>query len=1190
MYLKRIELLGFKSFTTKTAISFEPGISCIVGPNGSGKSNIADALRWVLGEQNARSIRGGKLEDVIFSGTEKRRALGMAEVSIILDNSDNYLPFTLSEVSVTRRTVRGGGSEYLINNQPCRLKDIHDLFLDTGIGVEGLSLINQNRISELINARPDERRALVEDAAGIVKYRERKREAVRKLIETEQHLETIGAVIGELSSRIEPLAAQAEIARRYLALKEEADKMEIGISVSVLSEAEDKIAALDESLSSVDQRLLREESDKLTLSAEVEALRLSISERDESVAVSSRDYYQLQTQREKAEGELKLLRSRKANTDENAERLTRELSSLETAIAAKQEEISSLTVHVERTAAEIAAAEESILHGEGGESDIRSQLNLLNERLEDLRHELNAATAAETSLAGRLDFKRQLATRNQETLGRLEAERCELTREATAAAADADSYLSRERELKAEAQHQIAVANENELKVRQLNGRMQDAAAEEASCRYQVTSARTRVTMLEEMAAGYEGFFPGVKGLMAARREGNAPAGIIGVVSELIEVPEAYRVAVEAYLGANIQNVVTENGSSAKAAVAYLKEHDLGRATFLPLDLLQLREPADITAALSIRGVHGLMADQVDCDKKIRPAVNFLLNSALLAENMTVAMAAAKALRYRLSVVTLDGDMVNPGASISGGSRNKKNSGLLDKKVQLGEAKNELARLEQDLAKHEAILQGLREEISENNNNHAEARERLRSLNQQLSETTQAVQQLTFAKEARDKRLAAIAAEQSALNGESVSLSSELKSLEHEHMLAATEKATLATEIESTGAEVEMLQQQMSGHQDQLTRRKVSLASSRQKYHGQNLTLTRLTDDLNNLAWEAEDKNADRESALAEAAAYAQQITAAEESLTNTGQALRDAGAELEQLRHGLAAESGRLMELEREEAERTRRREELSNESHQLALRRERWQADFENEAAKLAERFEMDLTVARERAGEIGSRSAMTSRLNLLKREIAALGEVNVATIAEYAEVSGRYNFLSEQREDMLNARHKLDQVIAEMDKIMASRFEAAYAQLSEAFNHSFTRLFGGGNAALYLTEPTDMLETGVEIRVNPPGKKMANYNLLSGGEKALVGIALMFAMLEVRPTPFCVMDEVDAALDEANISRFTDYLMTKASSSQFVMITHRQTTMEAASVLWGVAMEEEGVSKVVSVRLDGVEDQSA
>jgi len=1183
MYLKRIELLGFKSFTSKTKISFETGISCIVGPNGSGKSNIADALRWVLGEQNTRSIRGGKLEDVIFSGTQKRRPLGMAEVSIILDNSDGYLPMALSEISVTRRTVRGGGSEYLINNQPCRLKDIHDLFVDTGIGVDGLSLINQGRINEIINARPDERRALVEDAAGIVKYRDRKREAVRKLMETERHLETLDAIIGELSGRIGPLSEQAEKAGQYLSLKEESDKLEIGISVAVLSEAEEKIAALEENLDSGNKQLMEEESKRLALAAEAETLRLSISERDESVAAASHAFYELQTNREKAEGELKLIHSYKTNGDANAERLANELAALETAIVGKKEEISDLTSHVERTIAEIAAEEEYILHGEGGESDIRGHTDLLSERLGELRQQQNIATAAETALFSQLNFKRQLATKNEEEIARLEEEEKDLAAEDKSAVSEKTALSDKAGQLKEENRAQNAALNENEIRLKHLNKQMQDAAADEADYRYRVTSARTRVSMLEEMAAAYEGFFPGVKGLMTAKREGKAPVGILDVVSELMEVPEVYRAAIEAYLGANIQNVVTEDGEAAKAAVAYLKQHELGRATFLPLNILKVREAADISAALSIKGVHGLASDQVDCAHRIRPAVDFLLNNVVIADNMDAAMAAAKALKYRISVVTLDGDMVNPGASISGGSRNKKSNDLLGKKNRLAEAKSELAKLENLLQSHEAAVQKLRAQVSEGNKRNESIHERLREISNQSNEINRTLEQLAYTGESRAKRQRLINTEKTVLTSERIGINGELAELEQEYAKVSGDKINLEKEIESASLELAALQEKMSGQQEQLTKRKVSLASSKQKLHGQNITLSKLNEDLNNLNWEAEEKDADRQNALAQAAEYVRQIAEAEELLGCTGLALRDSGEALEQLKHGLAAETAHLMELEKREKESARQRETLQNECHLLELRHERWQADLENETVKLAERFEMDLQAAKVRAGEIGSRTAMNSRLTQLRREIVALGEVNIGAVAEFTEVSERYTFLCNQQEDMLSARSKLDKVIEEMDRIMTSRFRDAYLQLSEAFNRSFNRLFGGGSASLFLSEPDDILETGVEIRVDPPGKKVANYNLLSGGEKALVGIALMFAMLAVRPTPFCVMDEVDAALDEANISRFIDYLMDKSISSQFVMITHRQSTMEAAAVLWGVTMEEEGVSKVVSVRLD-------
>lgn len=1183
MYLKRIELQGFKSFSSKTAVSFEPGISCIVGPNGSGKSNIADALRWVLGEQNARNIRGGRLEDVIFSGTKKRRPLGMAEVNIILDNSDGHLPLATSEISVTRRAIRGEGSEYLINNQPCRLKDIRDLFVDTGIGVEGLSLINQGRINELINARPDERRALVEEAAGIVKYRDRKREAVRKLAETERHLETIGAIINELSGRIEPLRLESEKAAQYLQLREAADRMEIGISVRVLSDAEDKIAALDSQIEEYQSQLLAEESRRLALAAEIEGLRLELNEHDEKVETASQRFYQLQTSQEKQEGELRLAQTQQQNSAATIARLAKELTALEAAIEAKKAETAQMAEHIARTEDEIAAEEEYILHGEGGESDIRSRIGLLSDQTAELRRGLNAAVSQEAAVAKQLEFQQQLAEKNSETNRRLSEETQRLNEEAAAEQREEASLQQQRQELTARNQSLTSEMNESEQQLRQLNLQMQDAAAEEADCRYRLTSATTRVTMLEEMALGYEGFFPGVKGLMTARRAGRAPGGVIDVIAELIEVPAQYRTAVEAYLGANIQNVVVENASSAQECVAYLKREKLGRATFLPLDILKVREKPDIAAALAVPGVHGLAAELVDCQAKIRPAVDFLLNSVVIAEDMPRALAAAKALKYRVSVVTLDGDMVNPGASISGGSRSKKNGGLLDQKSRLAEARAEQKRLNGDLARCSAAAQQLRQQVDKINVRCDEIRGHLSALSHQLGEIDHSLDQLAFAAKSRAKRQGELAAEQAACESERIGIAGELEMLSQDQLSCREHKAGLEKELASLGEQLSELEAQMSGQQSQLTERKVNLASSRQKLRGQNLSLERLNEELNNLVWEAEEKAADQESAAAENEEYLRRIAEYQELLQHHGQLLHDAQQELEALKHGLAAETGRLMELEKQEKDCSKQRETLQHEQYQLSLRRERWRADFANEAAKLAERFELDLESAKQRIGEeMASRTAMTASLNQLKREIAALGEVNVGAIAEYEEVSERYRFLTGQRDDMLSARAKLDQVIAEMDKIMISRFRDAYLQLSEAFNKSFSRLFGGGSAALYLSQPDELLETGVEIRVDPPGKKVANYNLLSGGEKSLVGIALMFAMLTVRPTPFCVMDEVDAALDEANINRFTAFLTDKASATQFVMITHRQSTMEVAGSLWGVTMEEEGVSTVVSVRL--------
>ncbi len=1185
MYLKRIDLQGFKSFTNKTKISFEPGISCIVGPNGSGKSNIADALRWVLGEQSARNIRGGKLEDVIFSGSKKRRALGLAEVSILLDNSDGYLPLPFSEISVGRRAVRGGPSEYFINDQSCRLKDIRDLFVDTGIGVDGVSLINQGRINELIMARPEERRTLVEEAAGIVKFRDRKKEALRKLEETERHLERISDIIYELSGRLEPLRQQAEKARAYLALQAEADNLEIGVSVKVLTEAEEKITGLDAEISSREQALLADESVRLGLAADAEELRLQIAAIDQEAAQASRDYYDLQNQREKAEGSRALAHSQKLNADENALRLVKELEALEQAMANRQAEAAALAAHIQRTVDELAQAEQAVASGEGGNEDLRLAAALAEEKVHNLQRQELEGSGALAAAVNAVDLKLQLAEKNREAAARLAEEAAGLqaqTEAAESAIAQAEQVLS---QIGQENKAVSARINESGQRLKALNQQVQELAAAEAECRYQVHSLQAKTAMLEEMSVGYEGFFPGVKGLMTACRKGAGPGGVVDVLSELLTVPAQYRVATEAYLGANIQNIVVESGEAAKAAVAFLKKQQLGRATFLPLDILKVREPLDFSPALKLAGVHGRASELIGCEAKYRKAVDFLLNNVLICADLDTALAAAALLKYRASVVTLDGDMVNPGATVSGGSKQAKAGELLAKKSRLEEARQELAAAERALAEQAQALADQREAARAEDGANEGLREKLRQLTLTLNSAAAEREKQQALLKGYQQRAASLKTQLRDLNGELAGLEEEAgEALASQRELeAAAQERALAL----TGATENLaaLQQQLDSFRDDITEQKMALAASRQKLHGQNISLNRLKADIDNLAWEAESKTADLQSAEQESRAKAGEIAAAQELLQELALGLHDAEERMNGVKHDLSAENARLAQLEAAEREHLRAQDRLKAELHQLELRRERWQADFENEAAKLAEKFQLDLPGAQARVGETPSRTAMGQRLNQLRREISALGIVNQGAIAEYAEVSQRHTFITGQQADLLTAKDRLGKVISEMDGIMAVRFRETFNRLSNAFDESFQRLFGGGEACLCLSQPEEILETGVEISVHPPGKKVANYNLLSGGEKALIGIALMFAMLTVRPTPFCVMDEVDAALDEANIDRFTAYLRDKAGDSQFVMISHRQSTMEAASALWGVTMEEEGVSKVIGVKLEDV-----
>lgn len=1184
MYLKSIELQGFKSFPTKTKIAFEEGISCIVGPNGSGKSNISDALRWVLGEQSARSLRGNKQEDVIFGGSKKRKPLGMAEVTLTLDNSDALINRPFTEIAVTRRTMRGGGSEYLINNQLCRLKDITELFLDTGVGVDGVSLISQGRINEWMSARPEERRVLVEEAAGIVKYRNRKLEAVRKLAETERHLERVGDIIGELSGRIEPLRLQKEQAEQYLRLREEADACAITLAVRTLTEFTDKLTEQNQKIEQVGADLLVADTQRLSLSAEREQWKLMVSQIDEEVGRLAQDYYALQGRKEKAESQRAVVAGNIANQQANQARFQEELTALETEEAAKQQEAQQLAAHAQETEAEVKELAQVIAAGEGGAQSRREAVAYLEDALDQAK---NAAFEQANQLAQKrnaLHYQQQLWEKNSASAQRLQEQDQQLTEVLTEAARQQQDLAAQKQAL----QQQAAAARENlaaqQQAVKEQNEAVGELAAAETEARYRAHALQVRLNMLEEMRKSYEGFFPGVRALLTAKAKGEAKLnGIVDVAANLLDVPERYQQAVETYLGASLQNIVSRTQEAARTAIAYLKEKDLGRATFLPLDTLKVRQKADISAVRGLKGFCGLASELVQCAKEILPARDFLLNQVVIVEDMEAAVAAAKALAYRHSVVTLDGDMVNPGGSLSGGSRNKKSGDLLGKRRQLEEAQTEHDRLSKQLAEQEQAL--------------AAARAQLQELNLLAEEQGQELQRLSNRQYALENEAETLTAQQKTLERQQQALLQEIGELRDEAIVIEEEQAQILEELgaaelaeKELSAQVAQLSEQLTGKQAELsteredmTRQRVELAAREQKLVGQQKSLERIRAEIESLHWDQEAKAADLAEAEKELTAQKAALELAEQEQTDLTEQLLAAEEQLNSKRHGHSAETARLSELEKAEKEAGSRAEQLREQLHQLEVRKARMESDCQNEQNKLEEQFSLTLAEARLKPQLEGSRTALVTRLNQLKREMHTLGTVNLAAIEEYAEVDERYRFLIEQRTDLLAARAQLDQVIAEMDRIMSSRFKNAYLRLSEEFGIAFRRLFAGGAAELILTEPDNILETGVEISVSPPGKKIANYNLLSGGEKALVGIALMFAVLAVRPSPFCVMDEVDAALDEANIDRFTDYVRELAQHGQFVLISHRQGTMEAADTLWGVTMEEEGVSKLISVRLN-------
>ena len=1183
MYLKSIEMLGFKSFPGKTKISFEEGISCIVGPNGAGKSNISDALRWVLGEQSARSLRGGKQEDVIFGGSKKRKALGMAEVTLTLDNSDGMLNKPFTEIAVTRRTFRGGGGEFFINNQPCRLKDIQELFVDTGVGVEGVSLISQGRIDELIAAKPEERRAFVDEAAGIVKYRNRKRDALRKLEDTERHLERVGDIIGELNARIEPLREQAERAELYVAKRAEADGCAVTLAVRLLGEYEDKLqqqlAAIEEASASS----MSAETQRLALAAQREQWKNDQARLDEEAAALARHFYALQGQVEREEANRTVTEGQIEHAQADAVRLRSELAELSATEVARRDEARELTAHVRSTEQEVEELLAQVNAGLGGEEQRRAALAYVEQELAKVREQ--AFDAANRLAQGRnqLHYQQQLAEKNQTAATRLGGQQQELAENLAQIDRRGREIERQKQALRQSTEQERVQLEQQQQRLKLQNEAVGELAAAESELRYRAHALAVRVNMLADLRKSYEGFYPGVRALLTAKGKGESRlSGLLDVVANLLTVPAPYQVAVETYLGASLQNIVSGGQQAAREAIAYLKEKALGRATFLPLDALKIRPRADIRAINGLQGVCGLASELVSCTEQVRPAADFLLNQLLVVEDMETAVRAAKLLNYRQPVVTLEGDLVHPGGSLSGGSRAQKNGDLLSKGQELAEAQAQEQELRRELAEREQELLAGREKLAEFTAAAEAIALRLQELANQQYALTHEDEGLLQQREALARQRAALAEEVAGLSDEAVLIEEQQRELTEQLVADGAAEEDLSARLRELTEQLAAKSSAWEGEREDINRQRVELAAREQKLVGQRKSLERIETEIDNIHWDQEGKSAD----LTQCEGELRQAQAALETsvaqLVDVREALIAAEQELEQASHGLAAETARLGELEKEEKELAAVCERLREELHQLEIKQARLEADCENERAKLAEQFGLTPQAAAACPHIEGSRTALAARLQQLKKELSALEPVNVAAIEEYREVTERHLFLTTQRADLLQAREQLDMVIADIDRIMGSRFRQAFHRLSEEFNNSFIRLFGGGQAALLLTEPEDILTTGVDISVTLPGKKIVNYNLLSGGEKVLIGIALMFAVMVVRPSPFILMDEVDAALDEANIDRFIAHLRELARRSQCVMISHRQSTMEAADSLWGVTMEEDGVSKLLSVRL--------
>lgn len=1182
MYLKTLELQGFKSFADKTVIDLEQGIVGVVGPNGSGKSNIVEAVRWVLGEQSAKSLRGRKMEDVIFSGTKKRPALGVAEVSLVLDNGDHTLPLEYTEVKVTRRLYRSGEGEYLLNGKHCRLKDIHRLFDDSGLGGDGYAIIAQGRITELLAAKPEERRTMVEETAGIVKYRERKKEALRKMDAAENNLMRLEDIMNEIESRLGPLKRDAENAEKYLAFKKELDEISIALLAADGMAARDRLEAL---LAKEKEETGRYEE----LRGAVIGGETSLAEKRTNLALmvdtcdrERQKLYQAENEIQQAEGEIKSLESRMLGYDEKDSLLGTEIeqdearvAELKASLAAEREQFALVEAELQGISAKMMDVENRRLNEE-------EDLVKAEKAMAALREEAFECTR----LAGQKKNRKVSLTQKRETDQRrlqsiakkfteYEEQEAILDQRVGEITDFIDNLDSEEQELEARV---IAYREELAAEKEHINEKRNQIVQR----KMETSRMESRLRTLEELVMRREGYYPGVKGVLEEKSKGSFP-GILGVIAELITVEKEYTVAVESVLGGGLQNIVAETGEDAAAAVAWLKQNKRGIATFLPLDMLRQDSPREIPAKIKHHPDYlGAAVEHVKMPQRVEPAVRYLLQNTLVFKTLEEGIKLSREFKGRFRVVTVDGDVINAGGAVSGGSRDRKRGGLLQRQSEIEELRRQII----ESGKLEQRLEAEIESIADHREN----------IKKKLNDIDRKKQELTAEKHSFDGEIKNIDTRREIYQRDIEALLLEQEELEKEIETDTEEDASLDEEIARAKAEEERLLQEISAQEEAFRNAKLSESKVRDEYteiqvahaakqsavENSRFQLERLEAEAADSAGRLEEKQAERDKTADERGVAQQKRAALDKSIMAKRRSLAEAAQSLEQREGEREALSQTVATLEKELQSLRKQESEQRDTVHQTGLKKERLQVEQTQIEEKLAEQFQMTLAEALPFRREDMTRTAGREQVKLLKQQIDVLGPINVGAIEEYAAVSERHEFLCGQRDDVLAAKQSLEQVIEQMDAIIIEKFRETFDKINLSFQETFPGFFQGGSGELRLTDPDDLLTTGVEIMVQPPGKRVQHHNLLSGGEKSLAGIALLFAILKVKPSPFYVLDEIDAALDDVNVSKFAAYLGRYGEESQFLVITHRQGTMEAAAELYGVTMAEEGISKTVSVRL--------
>ena len=1183
MYLKSIEVQGFKSFANKIVFDFHNGITGIVGPNGSGKSNVADAVRWVLGEQRVKQLRGGSMQDVIFAGTENRKPLSYAYVAITLDNSDHQLAIDYEEVTVSRRLYRSGESEYLINGSICRLKDVNELFYDTGIGKEGYSIIGQGQIDRILSSRPEESRELFDEATGIVKFKRRKNTAQKKLEDEKQNILRINDILAELEKQLGPLERQSEVARQYLKKKEALKGYDVNMFLlettrlqEQLSELEKKAAVAQTDLEETNQAYERMKLQHGRIEEELEDLNRSLDETKES-------FSQAGISRQQLEGQIEILKEQINSVRANDEHLQGRLASIGEDMLDKKEARKKLTE--EQKQLDVQLKDISDVSREAAErlNAVRKQIEALNSRVEQRKNAIIGLLNERASTKGKL--QRYDAMQEQAQIRKAELNQKLLAARSTEAE-QKELYERHQKELEAVCTRILDLTAAHREKEEEAEGCSRSLGRLNEQLEIGQTAFHREASRLESMrnmAERYDGYGNSIRKVMERKEHSK---GILGVVADIIKVDQKYETAIETALGGNIQNIVTDNEETAKELIAYLKKNKFGRATFLPLTSVENRDNFPKKEALAEEGAIGLASTLVQAEDKYQGIVSYLLGRVLVVQEIGAAIRIARKYGHSLHIVTLEGEYLSPGGSMTGGSfRNASN--LLGRRRELEELEENVRRLEEEMKQARAKI----EEVKDQRRRLREAAEQLNTaLQEQYLLQNTAKLNADQARQKLDEIVAGYEGIQSELSLLEEQLQ-DIRSSREEILKELTDSEAQEKEHEDDAAqaqqELEALKQQEERSVQECENVHLEVANITQKAEFVNENVARIDRELERLRREEEDLKAGVLQGGQDIRAKEEGILALTgqiEQLTAHSAALEKKSQELSEKREALLTGQKEFFSRREELSE---RRSLLDKEVFRLNSQREKLEEQTDAQANYMWAEYELTYNSALPlRNEEYTDSGKLKKQISVLKDEIRQLGDVNVNAIEDYKNVSERYTFMNRQREDLVKAEETLMGIIKELDTGMRKQFQEQFARIRVEFDKAFKELFGGGKGTLELNEEEDILEAGIKIIAQPPGKKLQNMMQLSGGEKALTAIALLFAIQNLKPSPFCLLDEIEAALDDSNVGRFAKYLHKLTKNTQFIIITHRKGTMEAADRLYGITMQEKGVSALVSVNL--IEEQ--